>query len=565
MLTQLLTLVLAVQSGVAARPFSHWVAEGWACHSRPSGGAVADLQRAGCERTRVADLDPQDRELWFLAEVGVDSVVANSRAPLGVGIGAVAASELFWNEVRIGGNGVPGPSRSLEQPGRLDAVVFLPADRLHPGRNLLLVRMSGHHNRVRLSTPVHFIVVADYRSLLVTRTPYYIPAVMMAGALLVAIVYFGGDWMGRRSDRQPGLVVALAACALLQLIAEVWRGLWPLPYPWQGWRLVSIQLLATGFSLALVAYVTGRFATRWRAPALWGVLLIVAGTVSVPGYDIWTFVTLTGSIALTLGLVIPAARRGDSGARALAAALALLLALAAIDAWGFLDRGFFLGSAALALVLLRDQWRVGVAAQEGELVARRRAAQLEVELLRRRFAPHWLLNTLNSIIEWIESEPRTAVRLIEAVGEQYHLVAEMSGKPLVTLAEEVALCRTHLEVMSMRVDRAFHLECVDLDGRLELPPGVVQTLIENAFTHGRYATGATFVLRQVTGRDGIQLELTTPVPEEVVRADADAHRGEGLTYVRAQLHHAFGTAVTVIDGPTASGGWRTKVPVGRSR
>ena len=136
-----------------------------------------------------------------------------------------------------------------------------------------------------------------------------------------------------------------------------------LPYHWHAWRLLGIETMATGFALALVAYVAGRFAPRWRTRALWCTLLVPLITSPVPGYDAWTLLTLSLPIMMALILVLPAARRRDEGASGMAAAFVFFLGLAAFDTWGFLDRGFYLGTAALAIVLLRDQWRVGLATQ----------------------------------------------------------------------------------------------------------------------------------------------------------------------------------------------------------
>lgn len=563
-MTMLLPLLaLTAQIGSATPPIQAWISAGWVCPTRPVHTDDVQLAASGCVRTPLSSLDPQGRELWFLSTVAIDAAADLRRAPLAVAIGAVAASEVFWNGISIGRNGLPGGSRALEQPGTMDAMTYIPPDRVQTGSNVLLVHMSGFHNRLRLTTPVHYIAVAEYDIVYGAITPRYVPALLMAGALLVACAYFGGAWLSGTRDPQDLLVVAMATTALGQLVAEVWRVMWRLPYHWHAWRLLSIEIMASGFALALVAYVTGRFAPQWRTRALWCTLLIPLTTSLLPwGYDTWTLLTLTLPITMALVMVLPAARRRVDGARGIAAAFAFFLGLVAIDTWGFLDRGFYLGSAALAIVLLRDQWRVGVDAQVRELDARRRVEQLEVQLLRRRFAPHWLLNTLNALTEWIEVDPPTAVRLIEALGEEYHMVADMAGKPLVALGEEILLCRKHLDVMSLRVDRAFHLECRDVDEQLRVPPGIVQTLIENAFSHGRYVTGAAFVLDQRSLADGVQLELTTPAPEDGAQPATRRHRGEGLEYVQAQLRLAFGEAARLSDGPTAAGGWCTSLTLG---
>ena len=562
MLLPLLALVGQVSG--APQSVQASISEGWVCPTRPvHTDDDVRLAASGCARTSLATLDPQGRELWFFASVMVDGAADLRRAPLAVAIGAVAASDVFWNGTLVGSNGVPGSSRAAEQPGTLDAMLYLPPDRVRAGRNALMLHMSGFHNRLTLTTPVHYVLVDEYGTAYRQITPHYVPAIMMAGALLVALAYFGGAWLFRTRDTQALWVVLLAASALGQLTAELWRVLWPLPYHWHAWRLLAIEVMATGFALSMVAYVATRFAPIWRARALWCALLVPLITSQVPGYDLWTLLTLSLSITMALLLVLPAARRREDGARSMAAAFVFFLGLAAVDTWGFLDRGFYLGSAALAIVLLRDQWRVGLAAQQRALEARRRVGQLEAQLLRRRFAPHWLLNTLNALTEWIEADPATAVRLIEALGEEYHIVVEMTGKVLVPLHEEISLCRKHLEVMSLRVDRAFHLECLDVDAQMPVPPGIVQTLIENAFSHGRYVTGATFVLCQTAhGSGGAQLELTTPAPEDGAQTSTARHHGEGLEYVYAQLQQAFGDVGTLVDGPTAAGGWRTRLLLG---
>ena len=562
MMILLSLLALTAQVSSATQPVEAWISTGWACHTRPMHTDDARLAASGCARTSLAGLDPQGRELWFLATVTIDGSANLHRAPLAVAIGAVAASAVFWNDTLVGRNGVPGSSREQEQPGTLDTMLYLPAERIVRGQNALLVHMSGFHNRLQLRTPVHYIVVGEYDALYGAMMPRYLPAMMIAGALLVALAHFGGAWLFGTRDTPALLVVAMAACALGQLVVELWRVMWRLPYHWHAWRLLAIELLATGFVLALVAYVAGRFAPHWRTRAIWCTLLIAVVTAWVPGYDLWTLLTLALPIILALALVFPAARRRVDGAVGIAAAFVFFLGLIAVDTAGFLDRGFYLGTAALAIVLLRDQWRVGLAAQLREIETRRRVDQLEAQLLRRRFAPHWLLNTLNAITEWIESDPPTAVRLIEALGEEYHLVAEMSGKPLVALGEEITLCKKHLEVMSLRVDRAFHLECQNVDAQLPVPPGIIQTLVENAFSHGRYGTGAAFVLHQTVHAGTTQLELTTPTTEDGAPITTRRHRGEGLEYVQAQLRQAFGEVASLVDGPTEAGGWRTQLHLG---
>ena len=115
-------------------------------------------------------------------------------------------------------------------------------------------------------------------------------------------------------------------------------------------------------------------------------------------------------------------------------ALGVFVALQLIENAMFLDRTFYIAVSLLMLVLIVDQARVLRRAREAEEQARRRATMLELELLRRRIAPHFLMNTLNALAEWVESDPKTGVKMIEALAEEFRLLSQISDRPLIPLA-----------------------------------------------------------------------------------------------------------------------------------
>jgi LytS/YehU family sensor histidine kinase len=217
------------------------------------------------------------------------------------------------------------------------------------------------------------------------------------------------------------------------------------------------------------------------------------------------------------------------------------------------------------LVLIVDQVRVLRRTREAEEQARRRATMLELELLRRRIAPHFLMNTLNALAEWVESDPKTGVKMIEALAEEFRLLSQISDRPLIPLREEIALCRRHLDVMSYRVDRAFSLVTRDIDEAAEVPPGVLHTLIENAFTHGRFADGGEFVLTREAGEGASRLVLITPPSTEPQTREEPARHtgGEGLAYVRRRLEAAFGSNAHV-ESAASGKAWRTVLTIPRA-
>ncbi|MCU0649731.1 MAG: histidine kinase [Gemmatimonadaceae bacterium] len=331
-------------------------------------------------------------------------------------------------------------------------------------------------------------------------------------------------------------------------------------YPQQLWRLMLILGGAMGFGISMVAYVARRFRPlQWRAFAI-----VTAGwcavTLVIPGFDVRTWLTLVGSCAIAFVAVAPGAWRNAPEARPIAGVLLVLLVVAVVEQGLFLDRDVFLGVAVLAVLLLIDQVRQMRRLRDAEREARARSERLELELLRRRLAPHWLMNTLNAITSWIEEEPRTAVRMVEGLADEFRQLARMQDSAVVLVTEEVAACRRLLELMSLRTGTPFALTVQQLSPELRVPPGVLHTLVENALTHGSYRDGAMFTLAQRGGDASPVLEFVAPAPS--ARSTRTGDSGFGLHYVRTRLRERFGDAASVVDGPAEDGGWRTVLTLG---
>jgi hypothetical protein len=415
-----------------------------------------------------------------------------------------------------------------------------------------------------ITTPVHYVYAARMgitRSLL----REYGPGLAATGALIAAALFFGFSFIVNRSPG-PLFIVLMSLFTVGQLWLESLRGLTSFAYPLQLWRLSAVGVLAFGFGMALTAYVAHRFVhRRWRLHvataagaglALWPIL---------PGFDGMALGFILGPSVVSLVAAVQGSRWRLPGALATAIALAVFIALQLVENAVFLNRTFYIAVSLLMLALIVDQARVLRRTREAEEQARRRAAMLELELLRRRIAPHFLMNTLNALAEWVESDPKTGVKMIEALAEEFRLLSQISDRPLIPLSDEIALCRRHLEVMSYRVDRPFSLATRNIDEAAEVPPGVLHTLIENAFTHGRFADGGEFVLAREDGEGASRLVLITPPSSEPqTREDQTrATGGEGLAYVRRRLEAAFGSGARV-DSGAADRCWRTVLTIPRA-
>lgn len=193
-----------------------------------------------------------------------------------------------------------------------------------------------------------------------------------------------------------------------------------------------------------------------------------------------------------------------------------------------------------------------------------RSATLENQLLKRSLQPHFLFNSLMSLQEWIETNPKEAAQFVQVLADEFRALCNMSGRKLIPMEEELAMCRSHLAIMGFRREAKFELLTDGISGTEQIPPAVFHTLIENGLTHGfADRKEGKFCLRKTTSEGMAHYEMTND-GENGTATDEKTHNGTGLRYVRARLEEAFPGQWQLQAGPTDEG-WhiRLSVPVGQ--
>ena len=498
-----------------------------------------------------------ERGVWWLrGRVEIPPGYLDSAVPVGLYISAAAAAEVWWDGQPIGQTGQVGATREAEQPGPMDAVIAVPAGLLAPGEHLLAIRFSSRHAGPGIGTPVDALYFAPFGSPLRFFQALYRPSLVLGGALGLATIFLAVLWLRERKADLAWLVLACAG-ALAQLGFEVSRAFIQYPYPWHDDRLYAIGIAAAISGIGLL----GHFLRRFELPAL-GAWCVGVGCASaallLSGLQVGLATVLIIASWLTAGMAICALaiRRGHGRGWIGLAALAMMYTTMLAEPGAFMDRTYFIALVVLLLIVFTDSVGSHARTRRERDAARHRSARLELELLKRQLRPHFLMNTLTTIQEWLESDPRTAGAAIQALASEFRLLDRIADRRLIGLHDELALCRAHLAVMGYRQERAYRLE-VQGDANLQLPPAVVHTLLENAITHAGPDTpevGFELSIRHQSGN----VKLTLLTPGDAASSGEPRREGTGLGYVRARLKEAFGDAATVESGPTAAG-WRTRI------
>jgi len=504
-----------------------------------------------CEQSVLREIDPQGRELWL--RTIVESETIPTHEPMAIHIWAMAASEVYWNGELIGRNGVPGPTPDEEQPGLMDWILYLPPERISEGPNELLIHMSSHHNLAHVLRPVHVIGVGTFVDHVSLRLSYYLPALLTAGGLLLAGMYFGGAFAQDRRNWGAFFLALLSVCVVGQLAAEMSRGLINYPYTWHLPRLYIIAAFALGFATALSGYVAWRIDRhRVLAVMMTTIGLGIASIILSPSFDLKAVLPiLFGSLA-SLVLVLIRIRNAGRAELIIGASITFFIALIFVRQDLFLDRDFYLAAFVLSSVLFVGELQSRRRVRSERAAALSRAKELEIELLRRQISPHFLMNTLNTLSAWVEQDPGKGLDIIETLADEYRAIDRLSLHKLVPMADEISLCRSHLKLLGYRAEARFDLDVKGKIDRILLPPTIILTLVENAFSHNLYQQDVTIAIG-IDETDS-SWRITIRTPRSSVQAHSH-HRGTGHQYVRARLDEAFGGENSSFEVTIESESW----------
>lgn len=112
--------------------------------------------------------------------------------------------------------------------------------------------------------------------------------------------------------------------------------------------------------------------------------------------------------------------------------------------------------------------------------------QAQLSFLQSKMRPHFLFNTLNSIISLIKREPEVAKKMLLNLSELLRASLREENTFMHTLGQEIILCKKYLEIEKMRLGDRLDVQW-DIKTSLEsslVPKLSLQPLIENSVLHG---------------------------------------------------------------------------------
>ena len=312
-------------------------------------------------------------------------------------------------------------------------------------------------------------------------------------------------------------------------------------------------LAMASINFATIAFVAMQVAPAGQTARVGAVLLAIAAMGTTAARWLWwrpwrrplmqaQLAVTTAMVLLALGIRWRLPERVDR--EAVAVTLASGCAVLVVLLW--------------FLVLWRAQQ---IEARLREQAEREKAIEMARRLAAAQLEPHFLFNTLASVQHWVQTKDDRAAPLLAALTGYLRATLPMFNRPLLAVGDELQAIERYLQVMQARMGARLAWR-IDVDAALhalQLPPGVLLTLTENAVVHGLEPQlgGGELLLRGRALGDTAHFEIIDNGPGPA----PGMQEGVGLSNVRQRLLLTCGAAAQLSLGAAPGGGFKAELSI----
>lgn len=468
-------------------------------------------------------------------------------------LSALGAYDVYWDGQLVGSNGIPGRTIKEEVPGEIETVFLVPNDWINPGINQALFRFSSHHK------PAGYVLFRHAFLEKFNEKKRYISLGSLAPTLLISIAliigfYFLALFVSERKNKAYLIFSVICFDLFVFGLSLQWPHLVGYSY---DWTIINDRVAYTTgaiFPFLLPLFFLHKFALAKYWPIT---LLVPLSTILFLDLEngntlYWVFGLVIS--ALIVGYVVWRERGGYWWEL-----IGIVLCIVGIlDSDTSLEDFFYFFPLLVLFILVSN----AIEAQRLKMASFRfqlKSSQLEAQLLRKNIQPHFILNSLASLVEWVETAPEKSVEFISALADEFRLFAEISGKELICIHKEIDLCEQHLAIMQFRLQQQYKLNYEGFEQTDMLPPGIIHTLIENAFSHNDYTQiDVTFHLSKTVKADQLLFCFSAPFIEHSSSKFDHLGTGTGMNYIHSQLTQSYGSKWQ-IEQQQENNAWITKI------
>ena len=201
-----------------------------------------------------------------------------------------------------------------------------------------------------------------------------------------------------------------------------------------------------------------------------------------------------------------------------------------------LSYGVLIGSFCFRYLYMREQW---ARQQNSELNAR-------IQAMQARIHPHFLFNSLNTVISLISIDPDKAEQMLLNLSQLFR--ASFKELKLVRLKDEIELCQRYLAIEQIRLGDRLQVEWKYDDevlfSQIQIPLLTLQPLVENSIFHGveKFLTKSTISILIEILQNQVNIVITNPYTQDKI----NLRQGHGIAVenVKQRLEAYYGRSAT---------------------
>lgn len=455
--------------------------------------------------------------------------------------------EIYWDNIKLSTNGAVGKSNQIEVPGSINFQTPIQEKLWTPGKHVISFRISNYHAPKKLRTHYFNIKIAPHQK---TNDDYLrsilIPLVILGGLILIGVFFL---LLHFRYARKTTYILFSSLCLFIAalLIVELWKPIVGYTYDWHIYRLYIVGITTFLICLLLPIFFIYHFKMKYKKQLTY-ILFVILFTITfvVSGFDKMSSYLTQASLIFTFTLASWAVFLTKYGAKNALCSIGIVLFMSMHFTDSFQDRYFFPSFSLIIITVLVSLINQLSRVQQQRNQAKLLSAQLEISLLKRSIQPHFILNTLTSIEQWIVESPESAIEFIDALAEEFQQLNNISNKQLIPIEDELELCRSHLKIMGFRHDLQFKLCTKNIVSGLMIPPAIIHTLLENSFTHNQYTVNPTtfFISCSITV-DSLEFIIKSPTSGSSLGTSLNT--GTGKKYIESRLTESFANSWSLIS------------------
>lgn len=444
------------------------------------------------------------------------------------------AYELYWDGHLVLQNGTVGTDKKTEVPGIISQYAKFKPEWTNRGRHTLALRISNYHLGTQFKTTprIRFGSNAYLQRLKASMLQIDIFDLTI---FLLAVLFSFAFFLGGGPNRAYFLFMLFclmnfifSTSGFLSQASSISVLYSPI------YTIINNYAAVIGFSFLNLFFVFNFHLPRKKLHGFLSVLLVIAVRFLLPHQYF--------PLAQTYSILVTAyaLKQKESGSLAALIASLILMLVFFLFMFGQVYYLFFVGEM-IFIFFIALSISLRFRAQNQQLEASHlRSARLETELIKKNIQPHFLMNTLFSIMSWIPVEPKKAMKLIQSLANEFRMINQISSRKVIHLTEEMKLCELHLQLMELRMDASYQfIQKIEEDD--QIPPMIFHTLIENGLTHA-FETGENGIFeieQQKNGRKTVYKVRNNGSLLTQQKSNGKIKEGMGLRYIQARLEESF--------------------------